>query len=65
MEQVSEVGGGSGELSGGGEPADPPNLSSGIYSYLLLLSGTYSNTIRYLVLTLTITSGHGMCIIPL
>ncbi|KAL5257770.1 hypothetical protein ACHWQZ_G012635 [Mnemiopsis leidyi] len=29
MEQVSEVGGGSGELSGGGEPADPPNLSSG------------------------------------
>ena len=26
MEQESEVGGGSGELSGGGEPADPPNL---------------------------------------
>ena len=32
MEQVSEVGGGSGELSGGGEPADPPNLSSGTYT---------------------------------
>ena len=29
MEQESEVGGGSGELSGGGEPADPPNLLSG------------------------------------
>jgi hypothetical protein len=29
MEEESEVGGGSGEVGGGGESADPPNIKSG------------------------------------
>ena len=29
MEQESEVGGGSGEVGGGGEASEPPNLGAG------------------------------------